>query len=172
MYLKSSLSFQGFPGNSAGKESASDAGDPSAVPGSGRSLGKGMGYPLQYSWASFLAQMVKNRLQCRKSGFDPWVGKSPWRRAWQPTPVFLPGESPWTEEPDQLQTMGLKRVGHDWATCEHTHTIMSNAEACYYSVQDDVSPPSLAFCRTKGQLKGSTSWHKTRTSDWNFTCVC
>jgi len=32
-------------------------------------------------------------LQCRRSGFDPWVGKIPWRRAWQPTPVFLPRES-------------------------------------------------------------------------------
>ena len=33
------------------------------------------------------------RLQCERPGFDPWVGKIPWRRAWQPTPVFLPGES-------------------------------------------------------------------------------
>ena len=32
-------------------------------------------------------------LQCRRPGFDPWVGKIPWRRKWQPTPVFLPGES-------------------------------------------------------------------------------
>ena len=32
------------------------------------------------------------RRRCRKPGFDPWVGKIPWRRAWQPTPVFLPGE--------------------------------------------------------------------------------
>ena len=32
-------------------------------------------------------------LQCRRLGFDPWVGKIPWRRAWQPTPVFLPGKS-------------------------------------------------------------------------------
>ena len=32
-------------------------------------------------------------LLCRRPGFDPWVGKSPWRRAWQPTPVFLPGDS-------------------------------------------------------------------------------
>ena len=46
-------------------------------------------------------------------GFDPWVGTIPWRRAWQPTPVFLPGESPWTEEPGGLQSMGLQRVGHD-----------------------------------------------------------
>ena len=34
--------------------------------------------------------------------FDPWVRKIPWRRAWQLTPVFLPGESPWTEEPGGL----------------------------------------------------------------------
>ena len=32
-------------------------------------------------------------LQCGKPGFDPWVGKIPWRRKWQPTPVFLPEES-------------------------------------------------------------------------------
>ena len=38
--------------------------------------------------------------------FDPWVGKFPWRRKWQPTPVFLPGESPWTEETGRLQSMG------------------------------------------------------------------
>ena len=36
--------------------------------------------------------------------FDPWVGKIPWLRAWQPTPVFLPGESPWTEVPGRLQS--------------------------------------------------------------------
>ena len=43
--------------------------------------------------ASLVAQTVKVCLQCRRRGFDPWVGKIPWRRAWQPTPVFLPGES-------------------------------------------------------------------------------
>ena len=40
------------------------------------------------------------------------VRKIPWRRAWQPTPVFLPGESPWTEEPGGLQSMGSHKVGH------------------------------------------------------------
>jgi len=39
--------------------------------------------------------------------FDPWVGKFPWRRAWQPTPLFLPGEYSWTEEAGELQSMGL-----------------------------------------------------------------
>ena len=47
-------------------------------------------------WASLVAQRQKIHLQCRsrlRHGFDPWRGKIPWRRAWEPTPVFLPGES-------------------------------------------------------------------------------
>ena len=54
--------------------------------------------------------------RCRRfktGGFDPWVRKIPWRRKWQPTPVLLPGESPWTEEPGGLQSIGSQRVGHD-----------------------------------------------------------
>ena len=54
------LFYQGFPGGSDGKESASNAGDQGLIPGLGRSLGEGNGYPLQYSWASFEAQLVKN----------------------------------------------------------------------------------------------------------------
>ena len=48
------------PGSSASKESACNAGDPGLIPGLGRSVGKGIDYPLQYSWASLLAQLVKN----------------------------------------------------------------------------------------------------------------
>ena len=44
----------------------------------------------------------------------------PWRRAWQPTLVFLPGESLWTEEPGGLQSMGSQRVRHDWASKHST----------------------------------------------------
>ena len=50
----------GFPGSSAGKESACNAGDTSSIPGSGRSAGEGIDYPLQYSWASLVAETVKN----------------------------------------------------------------------------------------------------------------
>ena len=46
-------------------------------------------------------------------GFDSWVRKIPWRRDRLPTPVFLPGESPWTEVPGGLQSMGWQRAGHD-----------------------------------------------------------
>ena len=50
----------GFPGSSAGKESACSAGNPSLIPGSGRYTGEAIGYPLQYSWVSLVAQLVKN----------------------------------------------------------------------------------------------------------------
>ena len=50
----------GFPDSSVGKESACHTGDPGSNPGSGRSPGEGIGYPLQYSWASLVAQLVKN----------------------------------------------------------------------------------------------------------------
>ena len=50
----------GFPDSSVGKESACNARDPSLIPGLGRSSGEGKGYPLQYSWASLVAQLVKN----------------------------------------------------------------------------------------------------------------
>ena len=49
-----------FSGSSAGKESTSNAGDPSLIPGPGRSVGEGIGYTLPYSWASLMAQTVKN----------------------------------------------------------------------------------------------------------------
>ena len=83
----------GFPGGSDGKESASNAGDPSLIYGLGTSLGEGISYPIQYSWASLVAQMVKN-LPLWRPGFYPWVRTIPLRRAWEPISVLLPGESP------------------------------------------------------------------------------
>ena len=50
----------GFPDSSAGKESTCNAGDPNSIPRSGSSPGEAIGYPVQYSWASLVAQMVKN----------------------------------------------------------------------------------------------------------------
>ena len=51
---------QGFPHSSVGKESACNAGHPSSIPRLGKSTREGLGYPLQYSWASLVAQLVKN----------------------------------------------------------------------------------------------------------------
>ena len=64
--LNSSNLHSGFPGSSAGKESFCNAGDPSSIPGSGRSPGEERGCLLQYSRASLVAQMVKSLLAMRE----------------------------------------------------------------------------------------------------------
>ena len=93
--------YMDFPHSSVGRESTCNAGDPGSIPGAGGSPGKGIGYPLQYS-CSLVAQLVKNRLQCKRPGFYPWIGKILRRREKLPTPVFCPEEfhglymySPW-----------------------------------------------------------------------------
>ena len=82
----------GLPCGSVGKESACNAGDPGSIPGSGRSTGEGTGYPLQYYWASLVAQLVKNPPAMRETWVQSLVGKISWRRERLPTPVFWPGE--------------------------------------------------------------------------------
>ena len=65
------------------------------------------------------AQMVKNLPTVRETVFNPWVGKFPWKRKWQPTPVFLPGEfhgQRCLSEPWLQQLMGSQSVGHLLAT--------------------------------------------------------
>ena len=60
------------------------------------------------------ARNIKDKFRRHKrSEFNPWVWKIPWRRAWQPTPVFLPRKIPWTEEPGGLQSTASQRVRHD-----------------------------------------------------------
>ena len=66
----------GFPDSSVGKESTCSAGDPNLIPGLGRSPGEGIGYPLQYSWASFVVQLVKNP----PAMWEIWVQSLGWER--------------------------------------------------------------------------------------------
>ena len=64
-----------FPkSSSAGKESACNAGDPSSIPGLGSSPGEGIGYPLQYSWASLVAQLVENL----PAMWETWIRSRGW----------------------------------------------------------------------------------------------
>ena len=93
-------SYWGFPDSSVGKESACSAGDPGLIPGSGRSAGEGIGYPLQHSWASLVAQLVKYS----PALWDTWVRSLGWEdpleKGKATTPVCWPGEfhelySPW-----------------------------------------------------------------------------
>ena len=82
------------------------------IPGLGRSAGEGIGHPLQCSWASLVAQLVKNP----PAMWETWVGKIPWRREMLPTPVFWPGEyqglySPWGhKESDRTEQVSLSFV--------------------------------------------------------------
>ena len=93
--------YQGFPDNSI-KNLPAMQDTPVQFLGQERSPGDGIGYPLQYSWVSLVAQLVRIHLQCERRGFDPWIGTITWRRERLPTPVFWPGEfhglymySPW-----------------------------------------------------------------------------
>ena len=71
--------------------------------------------------ANYLAQMVKNRLAMQEKGLDPWVRKIPWKKEWQPTPVFLPGKSHGQRGLVDYCPWGRKRIRHDSA--QHTHII-------------------------------------------------
>ena len=74
---------------------------------------------LVFTRAFLVAQMVKNPPAMQET--QVWSLDWEEMRAWQLIPVFLPGESPWTEEPGGLQSMGSQRVRHNWETntCEH-----------------------------------------------------
>ena len=74
---KAILNSGGLPDSSVGKESTCNAGDPSLIPGSGRSAGEGIGYPLQYSWAFLVAQLVKNL----PAMWETWVQSLGWEDA-------------------------------------------------------------------------------------------
>ena len=84
------------------------------IPGSGRLAGEGIGYPLQYSWASLLVQTVKNlpamwEIWVRETWVPSLGWEDPLEEGMQPTPV-LSGESPWTEELGGQKSMGPQRV--------------------------------------------------------------
>ena len=84
------LHIRGFPDSWVGKESTCNAGDPSSIPGSGRSAGEGIGCPRPILGLPWRLSWERICLQSGRPGFYPWVGTIPCRRP--PTPVFWPGE--------------------------------------------------------------------------------
>ena len=92
----------GFPGSSAGKESSCNAGDPGSIPGLGTSPGEGIGYPLQCSWASLVAQIVKNPPAMQET----WVQSLGWEDALEKGMAthsrILAWRVPQTEKPGKL----------------------------------------------------------------------
>ena len=117
----------GLPDSSVGKDSACNAGDHGLIPGSGRSAGEGIGYLLKYSWASLVAQLVRIRLQWGRPGFDPWVGRIPWRR--ERLPIQYSGlensidYSPWDhKELDTTERLSHSLVSGQTTGKEHSPT--------------------------------------------------
>ena len=99
-----------FTNSLVGKESICNVGDSGSIPGSGRSPGEGIGYPLQYSWASLVAQLVKNPpANAGDLGSIPGLGRSPGEgKAYHSS--ILAWRISWT-----VKSTGSQRVGHDWA---------------------------------------------------------
>ena len=98
----------GFPDSSVGKESACNVGDPGLVPGLGRSAGEGMGYPLQYSWTSFVAQLVKNPPAMQETWVRSLGWEDPMEKGTATHPSILAWRIPWT-----IQSMEVQRTGHN-----------------------------------------------------------
>ena len=92
LFLRLFTDMVGIPDSSVGKESACNAGDLGSIPGSGSFPGEGIGYSLQYSWASLVAQLVKNPPAMRETWVRFLGWEDPQRRERLPTPVFWPGE--------------------------------------------------------------------------------
>ena len=82
--------------SSVGKESACNAGDPGSIPGSGRSPGEGIGYPLQYSWASLVAQLVKNPPAMWETWFQSLGWGDPLEKEKATHSSILAWRIPWT----------------------------------------------------------------------------
>ena len=97
-----------FLDSSVVKESTCNVGDPGLIPGSGRSAGEGIGYPLQCSWASMVAQLVTNL----PAMWETWVQSLGWEDPLEKGKVthsgFLAWRIPWT-----VKSMGSQRVGHN-----------------------------------------------------------
>ena len=103
----------GFPGSSVGKESICNIGDPGLIPGSGRSPGEGIVYPLQYSWTSLVAQMIKNLPTMGETWIRSLGWENPLEECMATHSSILAWRTPQTEEPSSLQSIGSQRIEHD-----------------------------------------------------------
>jgi len=118
-----------FPGSSAGKGSACNVGDPSLIPWSGRSPGEELGYPLQYSWTSPVAQVVKNPPAMRETWVQSLGWEDPLEEGMTTHSSILAWRIQWSEEPGGLQSIGLQRAGRDWVT-KHSAQYTRHCAAC------------------------------------------
>ena len=83
-----------------------------------------------FIWLPWWLSWQRICLQCGRPGFNPWVGKIPWRREWQSTPVFLPGEFHGQGSPDGYHPWGLRLVVTEWLTYTHRPKWIIHHNSC------------------------------------------
>ena len=124
--------YQGFSDSSVGKESVCNAGDPGLIPGLGRSPGEGTGYLLQYSWASLVAQLVKNL----PAMWETWVWSLGWEDALE--------KEKWDYHPLQYSGLENSRVtkSQTWLSNFHFSLYhLTSSTAVYESYSCPTFPP-------------------------------
>ena len=162
-----------FPDNSVGKESTCYTGDPSLIPGSGRSVGEGNGYPLQYFWASFVAQLVKN-LQAMS---QTWVWSLSWEDHLEKGKAIhssiVAWRIPWT-----VQSIGSQRVQTpkndvlfvigDWNGKVGSQQTPGVTGKFGLGVRNEAGQRLIEFCQEKALVIANTLFkqHKRRLYTW------
>ena len=144
----------GFPVSSVGKESACNAGNPGLIPGSGRSTGEGIGYPLQYSWASPVAQLVKNP----PAVWETWVQSLGWEDPLEKGKAthssILAWRIPWT-----VWSMGSQKVRHDWVAFTFTFFPQRLAQELWNVVWTVGTLPTHTHTHTHAHTQTCTHEH-------------
>ena len=133
------------------------------IPGLGRSPGEGKGYPLQYSWASLVAQLIKNLPAVQETWVRSLGWEDPWRRERLATPVFWPGEfhglySPWgRKESGTTKRLSLSHKGFGIVNKAEIDVFLELS--CFFSDPADVG----------NWISGSSAFSKTSLNIWKFT---
>ena len=151
-----------FPDSSIGKESICDAGDPGSIPGSGRTPGEGIGYPLQCSWASLVAQLVKNLPAMQETWVWPLGWEDPLEEGKATHSSILAWRIPWTVyglAKSQTQLKDTLVLGN-WA-----YNVFLFSQKPFISCSRDVSS-TLVSVGGNSILLGTQAWNLEAV----FTC--
>ena len=143
----------GFPSGSAGKESACNVGDLGSIPGLGRSPGEGRGYPLQYSWASLVARLVKNL----PAMWGTWVRSLGWEDQQEKGKAIyssiLAWRIPWT-----VQSIGSQRIRARLSNFHfHTYSVRTGHTGWLRGSRDSETWPHSAAALTSHKYMRPTA---------------
>ena len=122
-----------FPGSSAGKESSCNARNSCLIPGLGRSPGEGIGHPLQYSWASLVAQIVKNPPAMQETWVRSLGREDPLEESMATHSSILTWRIPLDRGTWWAIVHGSQRVRHDWATKHNIAQMCAQLQKLFFA---------------------------------------